>query len=98
MTRHTDPHFHHTPNLRSTLSVFQIWGKMISRFDALTRSHIISRRILLLKVKVPPLCDSPLYRTTRRHLHQSASRYSKLIPFILTDIGEGITEVQVLQW
>ena len=35
-----------------------------------------------------------------RRFHQSAilTSSSSVIPFILADIGEGITEVQIIQW
>ena len=34
----------------------------------------------------------------RRGLHSSPVREGKVVPFLLADIGEGIAEVEVLQW
>lgn len=33
-----------------------------------------------------------------RHFHQSARVRSAIVPFKLADIGEGITEVELMKW
>jgi hypothetical protein len=33
-----------------------------------------------------------------RHFHRSSSVRSAIIPFKLADIGEGITEVELMKW
>jgi hypothetical protein len=43
------------------------------------------------------VCD-PVYSGARRLFRTSGPSRMAVIPFNLADIGEGITEVEVLQW